>query len=108
MSAQAVTPADRQRENVAVLPQSHGKSERWHKSLKAECIRPNTPLTPEDAQRPIQEYWDHRNTVRLHSATALITPADMLAGRQAEIHAARGRKLGEGRQQRQQRRRHAA
>ena len=26
-------------------PQSNGKMERWHKSLKAECIRPGTPLT---------------------------------------------------------------
>ena len=26
-------------------PQSNGKIERWHKSLKAECIRPGTPLT---------------------------------------------------------------
>jgi transposase InsO family protein len=26
-------------------PQSNGKLERWHKSLKSECIRPGTPLT---------------------------------------------------------------
>jgi putative transposase len=25
-------------------PQSNGKIERWHKSLKGECIRPGTPL----------------------------------------------------------------
>jgi len=24
-------------------PQSNGKIERWHKSLKSECIRPGTP-----------------------------------------------------------------
>jgi len=24
-------------------PQSNGKLERWHKSLKSECIRPGTP-----------------------------------------------------------------
>ncbi len=49
-------------------PQSNGKIERWHKSLKRECIRPGTPLTPEDARRLIQGYVDHYNTVRLHSA----------------------------------------
>jgi len=65
-------------------PQSNGKLERWHKSLKSECIRPGTPLTPEDARRLIQQYVDHYNTVRLHSAIGFITPADMLAGRQAE------------------------
>jgi transposase InsO family protein len=51
-------------------PQSNGKLERWHKSLKAECIRPATPLTPEDARRLIQQYVNHYNTVRLHSAIA--------------------------------------
>jgi putative transposase len=28
-------------------PQSNGKIERWHKSLKSECIRPGTPLSLE-------------------------------------------------------------
>lgn len=89
-------------------PQSNGKIERWHKSLKAECIRPGTPLTPEDARQLIQQYVDHYNTVRLHSAIGFVTPADMLAGQQAEIHAARDRKLEEARHQRQQRRQQAA
>jgi hypothetical protein len=31
--------------------QSNGKIERWHKSLKGECIRPGTPLSLEDARR---------------------------------------------------------
>jgi putative transposase len=89
-------------------PQSNGKLERWHKSLKSECIRPGTPLTPEDARRLIQQYVDHYNTVRLHSAIGFITPADMLAGRQAEIHVARDRKLEQARQQRQKRRQKVA
>ena len=85
-------------------PQSNGKIERWHKSLKQECIRPGTPLTPEDAGRLIEQYVGHYNTVRLHSAIGFVTPADMLAGRQKEIHAARDRKLEEARLQRQLRR----
>jgi len=85
-------------------PQSHGKLERWHKSLKSECIRPGTPLTREDALRLIQTYVDYYNAVRLHSAIGYVTPLDMLAGRQAEIHAARDRKLQEARHQRQLRR----
>jgi transposase InsO family protein len=85
-------------------PQSNGKLERWHKSLKSECIRPGTPLTREDAVRLIQTYVDHYNTVRLHSAIGYVTPHDMLAGRQAEIHATRDRKLEEARHQRQLRR----
>jgi len=89
-------------------PQSNGKLERWHQSIKRECIRPGTPLTPEDARRLIASYVDHYNTVRLHSAIGFVTPDDMLAGRQAEIHAARDRKLEEARRQRQLRRQQAA
>jgi putative transposase len=61
-------------------PQSNGKIERWHKSLKGECIRVLTPLTVDDARRLIEGYVDHYNRVRLHSAIGYVTPQDMLAG----------------------------
>ena len=89
-------------------PQSNGKLERWHKSLKSECIRPGTPLSQQDAERLIQQYVDHYNNVRLHSAIGYVTPMDMLAGRQKEIQAARDRKLEEARRKRQLRRQEAA
>jgi transposase InsO family protein len=89
-------------------PQSNGKLERWHKSLKSECIRPDTPLSQQDAERLIQQYVDHYNNVRLHSAIGYVTPMDMLAGRQKEIQAARDRKLEEARSKRQVRRQRAA
>jgi transposase InsO family protein len=89
-------------------PQSNGKLERWHKSLKSECIRPFTPLTLEDARRLVQSYVDYYNGMRLHSAIGYVTPQDMLAGRQAEIHAARDGKLEQARRQRQLRRQQAA
>ena len=80
----------------------------WHKSLKSECIRPGTPLTRQDALRLIQTYVDHHNPARLHSAIGYVTPHDMLAGRQKEIHAMRDQKLEEARRQRQIRRQRAA
>lgn len=89
-------------------PQSNGKLERWHKSLKSECIRPGTPLSQQDAERLIQQYVDHYNQVRLHSAIGYVRPMDMLAGRQKEIQAARDRKLEEARRKRQLRRQQAA
>ena len=89
-------------------PQSNGKLERWHQSVKSECIRPLTPLTLEDARRLIQRYVDYYNGVRLHSAIGYVTPADRLGGRQAEIHAARDRKLEQARQLRQLRRQQAS
>ena len=89
-------------------PQSNGKIERWHKSLKGECIRPGTPLPLEDARRLVEGYVDHYNNVRLNSAVGYITPRDMLAGRQREIHVERDRKLDVARKQRQVRRQQAA
>ena len=56
----------------------------------------------------MQGYVDHYNNVRLNSATGYITPKDMLAGRQQEIHAERDRKLETARRQRQTRRQKAA
>jgi putative transposase len=85
-------------------PQSNGKIERWHESLKVECIRPGTPLSPEDAERLVGKYVEYYNHVRLHSAIGYITPNDMLAGRQQEILAERDRRLEAAREQRRLRR----
>jgi transposase InsO family protein len=85
-------------------PQSNGKLERWHKSLKSECIRPGTPLSLEDARRLVAGYVEHYNTARLHSAIGYVTPADKLAGREALICAERDRKLDEARRRRQAKR----
>ncbi len=55
------------------------------------------------------KFYDWRqHNVRLNSATGYITPKDMLAGRQQEIHAGRDRKLEAARRQRQSRRQQAA
>jgi len=89
-------------------PQSNGKIERWHQSLKGECIRPGTPLSLEDARRLVTQFIEHYNNVRLHSAIGYVTPADMLAGRQPQIHQDRDHKLEAARQQRQIRRQLAA
>jgi transposase InsO family protein len=81
-------------------PQSNGKIERWHKSLKADCIRPGTPLNIEQARRLIATYVNHYNTVRLHSAIGYITPQDKLLGKEKAIFAARDQKLAQARLQR--------
>src|SRR5947199_9038002 len=86
----------------------NGKTERWHKSLKGECIRPGTPLSLDDARRLVEGYVEHYNNVRLNGAVGYITPKDMLAGRQQEIHAERDRKLEAARKRRQVHRQNAA
>jgi putative transposase len=82
-------------------PQSNGKIERWHGSLKSECIRPTCPASLEEAQRRIQNYVEHYNNVRLHSAIGYVTPSDKLAGIEKDIFAERDRKLEEARERRQ-------
>lgn len=58
----------------------------------------------DDAQRLVQGYVEHYNNIRLNSAIGYITPKDMLARRQLEIHTERDRKLQVVREQRQIRR----
>jgi putative transposase len=82
-------------------PQSNGKIERWHRSIKSECIRPGTPLSVDDAVRLIGSYVRHYNDVRLHSAISYVTPADKMCGRDKQIFNDRDRKLEEARSRRQ-------
>lgn len=74
-------------------PQSNGKLERYHKTIKGTCIRVHTPLSLEDAQRIVADFVEHYNNKRLHSAIGYVTPADKLAGRAEAILAAREAKL---------------
>jgi transposase InsO family protein len=83
-------------------PQSNGKIERWHKTLKGDCIRVLVPLSLDDARRIVTDYVEHYNTVRLHSAIGYVAPKDKLEGRDRQILAERDRKLAEARERRQQ------
>jgi transposase InsO family protein len=85
-------------------PQSNGKIERWHRSLKHECIRPGTPLSLQDGRGLVARYVEHYNTVRLHSALGYVTPKDKLEGNEKRIFAERDRKLEEAREARRLRR----
>jgi transposase InsO family protein len=81
-------------------PQSNGKIERWHKTLKGDCIRVKVPLSLDDARRIVADYTHHYNTSRLHSAIGYVTPQDKLDGNDPAIFAARDRKLAEARERR--------
>ena len=88
-------------------PQSNGKIERWHRTIKGDCIRVETPLTLEDALRIVARYVEQYNTVRLHSAIGYVTPQAKLEGREKAIFAERDRKLEQARERRKEKR-HAA
>ncbi len=81
-------------------PQSNGKLERWHKTVKKESIRPCCPLNVDDARRIVGEYVVYYNTKRLHSAIGYVAPQDKLDGREGTIFTERERKLEEAREKR--------
>ena len=78
-------------------PQSNGKIESWHKTIKRECIRPKTPLNLADARRVVTGYVQHYNEVRLHAGIGYVAPKDRLDGRDEAIRQNRRRKLAEAR-----------
>jgi transposase InsO family protein len=81
-------------------PQSNGKLERYHKTIKSRCIRVRTPLSLDDATRMVTEFVEHYNNRRLHSAIGYITPKDKLEGKAEAIFAARDQKLAAAREAR--------
>lgn len=83
-------------------PQSNGKLERWHGSLKRECVRPAAIESLDEARLKVASYVDHYNQIRLHSAIGYVTPADKLAGLEDVIFAERDRKLEEARARRKE------
>ena len=85
-------------------PQSNGKAERWHRTLKTECIRPQTPLSVEQALPVVERYVHYYNHERLHSAIGFIAPRDKLDGRAKAIFEERDRKLEAARETRRRRR----
>lgn len=86
-------------------PQSNGKIERWHQSLKRECIRPFCPLSLKEAWSIVERFVEHYNKQRLHSAIGYVSPKDKLDGRERTIFAERDRKLQEAREKRAEKRR---
>ena len=74
-------------------PQSNGKLERWHKTLKRECVRPGSPLSLQQARELVEKYVHHYNENRLHSAIGYVTPRDKFEGREKKIFQQRDKKL---------------
>ena len=86
-------------------PQSNGKLERWHKSIKHECIRPKVPLSLDEARGQIADYICYYNDERLHSSLGYVAPKVKLEGRDKQIFKERDSKLEVAREARKQKRR---
>jgi putative transposase len=85
-------------------PQSNGKIERWHKTLKSDALRPASPASLDQARTIVANFVHHYNHVRLHSALGYVTPQDFLEDRCQSIWTERDRKLEAARQTRRDRR----
>ena len=81
-------------------PQSNGKIERFHKTIKIEEIRKNGYISLDDAKKYIALFIEYYNAERLHSAIDYLTPEDVLMGRVEKRLDERRRKLDDAQQRR--------
>ncbi|CAA0128671.1 IS3 family transposase ISSsp2 [Starkeya nomas] len=65
-------------------PQTQGKIERWHQTLKNRILLENYFL-PGDLEAQIGAFVEHYNHRRYHESLANVTPADAYFGRAAAI-----------------------
>ena len=71
-------------------PQTQGKIERWHQTLK-NCILLENYFLPGDLEKQIEMFVDHYNRQRYHDSLKNLTPADIYFGRGQSIMAKRER-----------------
>ncbi|WP_238370402.1 IS3 family transposase [Heliomarina baculiformis] len=65
-------------------PQTQGKIERWHQTMKNRILLENYYL-PGDLERQIEAFVDYYNNRRYHESLGNLTPADVYHGRGAQI-----------------------
>ena len=65
-------------------PQTQGKIERWHQTMKNRVLLENYYL-PDDLERQIEAFVEHYNNHRYHESLGNLTPADVYHGRGAKI-----------------------
>ena len=71
-------------------PQTQGKIERWHQTLKNRILLENYFL-PGDLEKQIETFVDYYNHQRYHESLKNLTPADVYFGRGQSILAKRNR-----------------
>lgn len=83
-------------------PQSNGKLERFHGTIKSEAIRDMPKFTLEQMKDEVKAWIHFYNYERLHSALDYVAPMDVMEGRRDSILLERKRKLLEGKQKRRE------
>jgi transposase InsO family protein len=84
----------------AYYPQSNGKIERYHKTIKIECIRVESIVSYQDALKTVAEFVENYNNHRLCAAIGYVTPECRLNGRHLAVFEARDNKLQAARERR--------
>jgi transposase InsO family protein len=75
---------DREAGGAPNHPQTQGKIERWHQTLKNRILLENHYL-PGALEAAIGDFVDHYNDRRCHESLGNVTPADAYFGRAAAI-----------------------
>ena len=65
-------------------PQTQGKIERWHQTLKNRILLENY-FSPGDLEAQIEAFVDHYNHQRYHESLSNVTPSDVYFGRDKAI-----------------------
>lgn len=81
-------------------PQSNGKIERFHRTIREEAIRKQSYVSLEDARKQVDAYVRHYNEKRLHSALHYLTPKEVFKGKMEERLAERQFKLDQAAEKR--------
>ena len=74
-------------------PQSNGKLERFHRTLKSEHVRTSAYFSYEDAKERMSKWIQYYNEERLHSAIMYLPPEDVFVGLKEKRVAERRQKL---------------
>jgi transposase InsO family protein len=69
---------------VPYHPQTQGKNERWHQTMKNRILLENYYL-PSDLERQIGAFVEYYNNQRYHESLNNVTPADIYFGRDKAI-----------------------
>lgn len=65
-------------------PQTQGKIERYHRSMKS-IVKLDNYYTPTDLEQAVADFVCYYNTRRYHEALENVTPADVYFGRQQQL-----------------------
>lgn len=65
-------------------PQTHGKIERYHRTMK-NVVKLENYYTPDQLRKSIQAFVDYYNNRRYHESLDNLTPADVYHGRAERI-----------------------